>query len=310
MRSDYEEAARLFGAVEALRQQFGYLLEPLPLVEYQEAITNVQKHMDTGVFEAAWLEGQALTEAEAIRFALNYLQSAYALVDMTQATAFQDEKDLIQDRAHAMTRERTPTFHRSGAHSQEPSSKSSRLLIPSHPDGLTRREVEVLRLIAEGRTDAQVAEQLVISPRTVNHHLTSIYRKIQVSSRSAATRYAFRATPCLKVCFMAGDAITLVVLLAYVVVHNFSDLSLKIGKAHCLSCTHAHCVLWHANLLSSRLSYEHEPTSVWDSPACMETRNSRANPSIVQKQPGGGSEAAEGDGNGGRISQTSRRGRR
>ena len=61
---------------------------------------------------------------------------------------------------------------------------------PSYPDGLTTREVEVLRLVASGLTDGQVAAQLVISPRTVNTHLKSIYGKIQVSSRSAATRYA------------------------------------------------------------------------------------------------------------------------
>jgi len=48
----------------------------------------------------------------------------------------------------------------------------------------------VLRLVAQGLSDAQVAEQLVISPRTVNWHLTSIYSKIRVSSRNAATRYA------------------------------------------------------------------------------------------------------------------------
>jgi predicted ATPase/DNA-binding CsgD family transcriptional regulator len=61
----------------------------------------------------------------------------------------------------------------------------------AYPDGLTAREVEVVRLLAQGLTDAQIAELLVISPRTVNNHLTSIYGKIQVSSRSAATRYAF-----------------------------------------------------------------------------------------------------------------------
>jgi predicted ATPase/DNA-binding CsgD family transcriptional regulator len=60
----------------------------------------------------------------------------------------------------------------------------------TYPDGLTTREVEVLHLLALGLTDAQIAEQLVISPRTVNNHLTSIYSKIRVSSRSAATRYA------------------------------------------------------------------------------------------------------------------------
>jgi DNA-binding NarL/FixJ family response regulator len=48
----------------------------------------------------------------------------------------------------------------------------------------------VLRLVAQGLTNEQVAEQLVISPRTVDTHLTSIYSKIGVSSRAAATRYA------------------------------------------------------------------------------------------------------------------------
>ena len=55
---------------------------------------------------------------------------------------------------------------------------------------LTEREAEVLRLVAHGLTNEQVAEQLFISPRTVNSHLTSIYAKIGVSSRSGATRYA------------------------------------------------------------------------------------------------------------------------
>ena len=61
---------------------------------------------------------------------------------------------------------------------------------PAYPAGLTAREVEVLRLVAQGLTDAQVAKQLVISRRTVNWYLTSIYSKLGVSSRTAATRYA------------------------------------------------------------------------------------------------------------------------
>ncbi len=61
---------------------------------------------------------------------------------------------------------------------------------PTLPFGLTAREVEVLRLLAQGLTDAQIAEQLIISPRTVNTHLKAIYGKMQVSSRVAATRYA------------------------------------------------------------------------------------------------------------------------
>ncbi len=61
---------------------------------------------------------------------------------------------------------------------------------PTYPAGLTTREVEVLRLVAGGLTDLQIAEKLVLSPRTVHTHISSIYNKLGVSSRSAATRYA------------------------------------------------------------------------------------------------------------------------
>ncbi len=61
----------------------------------------------------------------------------------------------------------------------------------TYPANLTAREVDVLRLVAAGLPDARIAEQLVISPRTVNTHLRSIYAKIGVSSRSAATRFAY-----------------------------------------------------------------------------------------------------------------------
>ena len=61
---------------------------------------------------------------------------------------------------------------------------------PGYPAGLTAREVEVLRLVATGLTDARVADELVVSLRTVHSHLHSIYGKLGVSSRTAATRYA------------------------------------------------------------------------------------------------------------------------
>jgi DNA-binding CsgD family transcriptional regulator/tetratricopeptide (TPR) repeat protein len=56
--------------------------------------------------------------------------------------------------------------------------------------GLSPREIEVLRLVATGLTDAQVANKLYISPRTVARHLQSIYTKLNVNSRTAATRFA------------------------------------------------------------------------------------------------------------------------
>jgi non-specific serine/threonine protein kinase len=60
----------------------------------------------------------------------------------------------------------------------------------AYPAGLTVREVEVLRLVAQGLTYTQIAERLVISSRTVNHHLTTIYSKLGVTSRHNAVRFA------------------------------------------------------------------------------------------------------------------------
>ena len=62
--------------------------------------------------------------------------------------------------------------------------------VPTYPAGLTAREMEVLRLVAQGMTNAQIAERLVIGVVTVNSHVRSIYSKLGVTSRAAATRYA------------------------------------------------------------------------------------------------------------------------
>jgi DNA-binding NarL/FixJ family response regulator len=56
--------------------------------------------------------------------------------------------------------------------------------------GLSDREIVVLRLVAIGGTNAQIAKQLFLSIRTVDAHLRTIYRKLGVTSRAAATRFA------------------------------------------------------------------------------------------------------------------------
>lgn len=67
------------------------------------------------------------------------------------------------------------------------------MLTEYHLDlSLTKRELEVLRLVAEGHTDREVAETLIISPRTVNRHLSNIFVKIDVPGRAAAVAYAIR----------------------------------------------------------------------------------------------------------------------
>src|SRR5919199_733424 len=59
--------------------------------------------------------------------------------------------------------------------------------------GLTEREAEVLRLVARGATNRTIATELVLSERTVAHHLSNIFRKLGVASRASATAFALRA---------------------------------------------------------------------------------------------------------------------
>ena len=63
-------------------------------------------------------------------------------------------------------------------------------LAPAPPRGLSEREAEVLRLVATGMTNAQIAERIFLSRRTVDAHVQRIYAKLDVNSRAAATRFA------------------------------------------------------------------------------------------------------------------------
>lgn len=72
----------------------------------------------------------------------------------------------------------------------EPSATPAARSSKSPAMSLTPREMEVLRLVAQGMTNARVARELYITPRTVNAHLTAIYAKLGVVSRSGAIRYA------------------------------------------------------------------------------------------------------------------------
>jgi predicted ATPase/serine/threonine protein kinase/DNA-binding CsgD family transcriptional regulator len=145
-------AARLWGAAEAHREAIGAPLPPVDQAAYERNVIAARAQLGEKAFTAAWAEGRIITPEQAVA---------------AQTSA-------------------TPSM----SPSEKQSSTSPVKPSPTYPDSLTGREVEVLRLLAQGMTDAQIAEQLVISPRTVNNHLTSIYQKIQVSSRSAATRYA------------------------------------------------------------------------------------------------------------------------
>jgi len=61
-----------------------------------------------------------------------------------------------------------------------------------HPAGLTAREVEVLGLLGEGLRNAQIADRLVVSEKTIDHHVSAILRKLDVRTRGEAAAEALR----------------------------------------------------------------------------------------------------------------------
>jgi DNA-binding CsgD family transcriptional regulator len=91
-----------------------------------------------------------------------------------------------EDGARMELRAALATFERLGA---RPDADRARKLLPDRPDGaseLSPREIEVLRLIVDGRTNAEIAAELYLSERTVHRHVSSILTKLGVRSRTAA----------------------------------------------------------------------------------------------------------------------------
>jgi non-specific serine/threonine protein kinase len=146
-----EHAARLFGAAEGLRASIGVSVPPLGKARHERAIAAIRAMLTREAFEAAWASGRAL-----------HLDGATAA---GQALA----TELV-----------APT-------EQPPSSLA---LGPADRHGLSPRELDVLRLVSDGLTDAEVGARLFLSRRTVTTHLTSIYTKLGVASRTAAARFA------------------------------------------------------------------------------------------------------------------------
>jgi DNA-binding CsgD family transcriptional regulator len=144
-------ATRLWGAAAALRDTIGAPMPPIERAGYEQATAAVRMHLGEKAFAAAWAKGRTMTPEQ-------------VLLGQDPATTRQQVSTGV-----------VPVPH---------------IKVPSYPAGLTAREVEVLRLVALGLSDAQVAERLVISPRTVNTHLTSIYNKLGVDSRTAASHFA------------------------------------------------------------------------------------------------------------------------
>jgi predicted ATPase/DNA-binding CsgD family transcriptional regulator len=145
-------AARLFGAAESLQEAVDYRLVP----QERAVLEPYRASVRSGLGEAAWEKAVAEGGATGLDQAIGY----------------------------ALSKEKFSQYP-SPTRSHPPVSST-----PEHPAGLSPREVEVLGLVAEGLTNAQAAQRLFLSPRTVQRHLNSIYHKLGVSSRTAATRFA------------------------------------------------------------------------------------------------------------------------
>jgi len=152
----FQRAARLWGAASGVRDSIHAGLPPSYEADYAPYWQKVRVALGQEAFAAAWAEGQSMTLDQTLALAEAVSPTESALPTPPLADA--------EPPPHARLR--------------------------PHEYGLTPREVEVLRLVASGLTDAQIAEQLVISPRTVGKHLQSIYSKLYLPSRSAATRWA------------------------------------------------------------------------------------------------------------------------
>jgi DNA-binding NarL/FixJ family response regulator len=63
---------------------------------------------------------------------------------------------------------------------------------PLFPGGLTAREVSVLRLVATGKSNREIARDLALSDKTIANHLTSIFTKLDVDNRAAAAAFGVR----------------------------------------------------------------------------------------------------------------------
>jgi len=158
VQGNHRGAVQLFGAAEALRKTMGTPLPPTERTSHERAVAAMRADLDEIAFAQAWAEGQAMELSQAMTAALEVRE---------QFTP-----------PHA-----PPAVRASPSHSQVGASRTTLF-------GLTARELEVLQLVTLGLTDAQIAEKLVISPRTAEAHVRSLLSKLGVSSRTAATRFA------------------------------------------------------------------------------------------------------------------------
>lgn len=137
-----------------------------------------------------WGATEALREATHLSLAPSYQQDYAVYIDRARKTLGEKAYASAWAQGRRFTMDEAIEFALSTA-AQTHVPEALKPIKDSKPiSDLTPREMDVLRLLATGLTDSQIAAQLFLSRRTVSKHLQSIYSKIHVSSRSAATYFA------------------------------------------------------------------------------------------------------------------------
>jgi predicted ATPase/DNA-binding CsgD family transcriptional regulator/transcriptional regulator with XRE-family HTH domain len=142
---------------------------------------------------AARIFGAAETQRERLGLVLHHHETAEHMrwVEVTRHALGDAEFTAAWAQGRALPRvDATREALEVGVSTQATSVTASR---PDLPAGLTPREAEVLRLVAQGRSNRDIADVLVLSPRTIKRHIENIFDKLGVSSRAAATAFALRS---------------------------------------------------------------------------------------------------------------------
>ena len=169
-----ERAARLFGAVEALREVSGIRLSPLPRADYDRAVEGIRAHLDEATFAQAWEKGRAMPLEQAI---------AEALATPDEPPTGTKFPQVNEEETSSVVPPGTPL-------SQSPRALSPRRALKQHFGGLTSREREVACLVAQGKSNRAIADELVVGVSTVEAHITHIFTKLGFSSRAQIAAWA------------------------------------------------------------------------------------------------------------------------
>jgi predicted ATPase/DNA-binding CsgD family transcriptional regulator/Tfp pilus assembly protein PilF len=178
----WERAALLCGAAEALRAAIGAPLPPVDCAAHGRLVATLRAHLDAQTLSNAWARGRTLPLDKALAIWQPPLSCEHSHT-ATQAVIETASKLPVSVQPHAASSGAPPPHSPialNGLNVRETVA----------PTGLTAREIEILRLVTQGLTNAQIANHLILSRLTVNAHLRSIYRKLDVSTRAAATRLA------------------------------------------------------------------------------------------------------------------------